>query len=93
MLTLGVLTNYSLFIHVPPHSTDPNQRRAHTIFSLVVASSTTLAVFGALALSGIAVVESVGRTVVVGIIIGLGWLVATRGNRFPVAEARQDNPQ
>ncbi len=93
MLTLGVLTNYSLFIHAPPHSTDPNQSRAHTIFSLVVASSTTLAVFGALALSGIAVVESVGRTVVVGIIIGLGWLVATRGNRFPVAEARQDNPQ
>ncbi len=92
MLTLGVLTNYSLFIHAPPRSTDADQSRVHTIFSLIVASSTTLAVFGALALSGIAVVESVGLTVVVGIIIGLGWLVATRGDRFTVAEARQDNP-
>jgi predicted exporter len=79
MLLLGVLTNYSLFIHSAPQSADQRQRLAHTVFSLLVASGTTLAVFGALGLSGIGVVEAVGRTVVVGIIVGLGWIVATRG--------------
>ncbi len=78
MLVLGVITNYSLFIHAPPGAPDDDDRRAHTVFSLIIASATTLAVFGAFGLSGIRVVESVGQTVVVGIIVGLAWLIATR---------------
>ncbi len=79
MLLLGVITNYSLFIHSPPAGSDESDRRAHLVFSLLIASATTLAVFGALGLSGIGVVEAVGQTVVVGIIAGLAWLIATRG--------------
>jgi predicted exporter len=79
MLVLGVITNYSLFIHAPPAAPDDDDRRAHTVFSLIIASATTLAVFGALGLSDIRVVESVGQTVVVGIIVGLAWLIVTRG--------------
>ena len=79
MLVLGVITNYSLFIHSPPAGSDESDRRAHLVFSLLIASATTLAVFGALGLSGIGVVEAVGQTVVVGIIAGLAWLIATRG--------------
>jgi predicted exporter len=78
LLLLGVLTNYSLFIHSAPRFTDLRQSQAHTVFSLLVAGATTLAVFGALGLSGINVVESVGQTVVVGIIVGLIWLIAAR---------------
>ena len=94
MLTLGVLTNYSLFIHVPPRFAGAQQRRAHAAFSLLVASSTTLAVFAALGASGIAVVEAVGRTVVVGIIVGLGWLLATRAESLPPpgADSTADPP-
>lgn len=77
MLVLGVITNYSLFIHAPPTVLAEEEHRAHTTFSLLIAATTTLAVFGALGLSGIHVVETVGRTVVVGIIVGLVWLIAT----------------
>jgi len=88
MLVLGVLTNYSLFVHAPPHDATASAAadgadRSYTVFSLLIASGTTLAVFGALAVSGIGVVESVGRTVVIGIIAGLAWIVATK----PVAAA------
>lgn len=92
MLLLGVLTNYSLFIHSPPRSVDQRQGLAHTFFSLLLAGGTTLAVFGALGLSGIGVVEAVGRTVVVGIIVGLGWIVATRGQMTAPTAARPDDP-
>jgi hypothetical protein len=74
MLVLGVITNYSLFLNSAPESSDEQEGQAHTVFSLMIASATTLAVFGALGLSGIRVVEAVGQTVVVGIIVGLAWL-------------------
>lgn len=85
LLLLGVLTNYSLFVHAPPRDATAagGVDRSYTVFSLLIASGTTLAVFGALAVSGIGVVESVGRTVVIGIIAGLAWIVATK----PVAAA------
>ena len=83
MLVLGVLTNYSLFVHTPPPhdvaaAASGGVDRSYTVFSLLIASGTTIAVFGALAASGIGVVESVGRTVVIGIIAGLAWIVATK---------------
>jgi predicted exporter len=78
MLVLGVITNYSLFLHSTPHTDDGNEGKAHTVFSLMIASATTIAVFGVLGFSGIGVVEAVGRTVVVGIIVGLAWLCTYR---------------
>jgi len=77
MLVLGLLTNYSVFLAVDPTRSEIRDR-THTRFSLMIASATTLAVFGALALSGIRVVAAVGETVVVGIIVGLAWLALTR---------------
>jgi len=81
MLLLGLLTNYSLFIEPRPLRSADRNDRAYTALSLAVASATTLAVFGALALSGIRVVEAVGRTVTVGIIVGLGWLILDQMTR------------
>ena len=81
MLLLGILTNYSLFIEPRPLRSADRNDRAYTALSLAVASATTLAVFGALALSGIRVVEAVGRTVTVGIIVGLGWLILDQMTR------------
>jgi predicted exporter len=78
MLVLGVITNYSLFLRSTPNAPDGDAGRAHTVFSLMIASATTIAVFGVLGFSGIGVVEAVGRTVVVGIIVGLAWLCTYR---------------
>ncbi|MGH6624438.1 MAG: hypothetical protein ACREBN_10720, partial [Burkholderiaceae bacterium] len=80
MLVLGVITNYSLFVAVDQPRSALDEDHAHTMFSLMIASATTLAVFGALALSGIRVVAAVGQTVVVGIIVSLAWLALTRGS-------------
>lgn len=76
MLVLGLMTNYSVFLAVPQPATA--MEPSLTTFSLLIASATTLAVFGALALSGIRVVTAVGQTVVVGIIVGLAWLALAR---------------
>ncbi len=87
MLVLGVITNYSLFLNSAPEYSDEQERQEHTVFSLMIASATTLAVFGALGLSGIRVVEAVGQTVVVGIIVGLAWLIA-KGSSGPAGAER-----
>lgn len=87
LLLLGLLTNYALFVHVPPPNAAAARDGSRTLFSLLIASATTLAVFGALAVSGIGVVEAVGRTVVLGIIVGLAWIALTRRVRPAAAAA------
>lgn len=79
MLVLGIVTNYSVFIAARSGRLLDTEDGAYTVFSLMIASATTVAVFGALALSGIRVVAAVGYTVVVGIIVGLTWLALTHG--------------
>lgn len=78
VLVLGISTNYSLFLQQGAATDGTTDADGQMLFSLGMTSATTLAVFGALAFSGIGVVESIGRTVVVGIAVSLVWLLFNR---------------
>jgi len=63
LLVMGLGLDYALFFHRPEGS---EEERARTLFGLLVCSTTTILVFGVLALSRIPVLHAVGMTAAVG---------------------------
>lgn len=64
LLVLGIGTNYGLFFSRP--EPDPAVRQ-RTLYGLLACSSSTITVFGMLALSALPVLKAIGQTVAIGV--------------------------
>lgn len=75
LLVIGLSIDYSLFFSRPEQDL---QRRAQTLFALLVCSGSTLVVFGMLAFSTLPVLQAIGQTVAIGILLGflMAWALA-----------------
>lgn len=79
LLVLGVGTNYALFFNRRVPDDAEKLRGAYAVF---VAAATTVIAFGALALSGTAILRAIGQTVALGAVLSLVFAAAwarTRG--------------
>ncbi|MCL4802022.1 MAG: MMPL family transporter, partial [Burkholderiales bacterium] len=87
LLVLGIGTNYALFFNRLAHDRlahDPlapdgpvhGPEQLRSVFAVLVAAATTLTAFGALALSGTAILQAIGRTVALGALLSLAFAAA-----------------
>ncbi|MCC6608697.1 MAG: hypothetical protein IT515_03340 [Burkholderiales bacterium] len=78
LLVLGTGTNYALFFNrrVPDEA-----EKLRGAYAVIVAATTTLVAFGALALSGTAILRAIGETVALGTVLSLVFAAARARSR------------
>jgi predicted exporter len=77
LLVLGIGTNYALFFNrFVPDDAARDAEQLRSAYAVVVATATTLMAFGALAFSGTAILQAIGRTVALGALLSLVFAAA-----------------